>query len=271
MFRPMKTRTLVFLVLAVFFLLPVDASAQGGKPSPNKQAAAAAGEAVIMKMMYGNYDPRSKTSVWQKPTKAALEMIGQGAGPLYSQMVGHFPFLEDGSKKVMFVTASAPRNFDCHGCAPVISVAVFSQDMGKWKLETAESALTTSGAWGKAGNFKLVQMGPEKHALVAISGFTAQGENSETAFFYAQENGKFKQVLVLDTHRDNGGNCGPGMQACYDVTSTYELKPVGSGAYYNVIVSTSGTQINSKGKPAPAKKREIYVFKDGEYKAGLGK
>jgi len=61
------------------------------------------------------------------------------------------------------------------------------------------------------------------------------------------------------------------MQPCYDLTSTYELRPGGSGPYYNVIVSTTGTQINNKGKPAPAKKREIYVFRDGEYKAGLGK
>jgi hypothetical protein len=267
----MNSRTVVFPLLALALLLPAGASAQGGKPSPGKQEAAAAGEAAIMKMMYGNYDPRTKTSVWQKPTKAALEMISQSAGPLYSQMVGHFPFQQEGSKKVMFVTASAPRNFDCHACAPVISVAMFSQDAGKWKLETVESALTASGAWGKAGDFKLVQMGQEKYALVVISGYTAQGENSETAAFYAQENGKFKQVLTLDTHRDNGGNCGPGMQPCYDYTSTYELKPGGSGAYYNVIVSTTGTRINNKGKPAPAKKREIYVFRDGEYKAGLGK
>lgn len=267
----MNPRIFGFSLLALLVLLPVGASAQTSKSSPGKQATQAAGEAVIMRMMYGNYDPRTKTSVWQKPTKAALEMVSQSAGPLYSQMVGHFPFQQEGSKKVMFVTASAPRNYDCHACAPVISVAVFSQDAGKWKLETAESALTASGAWGKVGQFKLVQIGPEKQALVVISGFTAQGETSETAFFYAQEGGKFKQVLVLDTHRDNGGNCGPGMQSCYDFTSTYELKPGGSGAYYNVIVSTTGTQINSKGKPAPAKKREIYVFRDGEYKAGLGK
>ncbi len=247
------------------------ASGQDGKPSPTKQAAADAGEAAIMKMMYGNYDPRTRTSVWQKPTKAALEMISQNAGPLYSKMAGYFPFQEEGSKKVMFVTASGPRNFDCHGCAPVISAAVFSQDAGKWKLETAESALTSSGAWGKPGEFKLEKIGPEKHAVVVTSAFTAQGESSETAFFYTQENGKFKQVLVLDTHGDNGGNCGPGMQPCYNFTSTYELKPGGSGAYYNVIVSSKGTNINDKGKVALVKKREIYVFKDGEYKAGLGK
>jgi hypothetical protein len=267
----MNLRAIVFPLLALFILLPAGASAQGSKPLPGKPAARAAGEAVIMKMIYGNYDPRTKTSVWQKPTKAALEMVSQNAGPLYSQMIGYFPFLEDGSKKVMFVTASAPRNFDCHACAPVLSVAVFSQDAGKWKLETAESALTASGSWGKAGEVKLEQIGPEKHAVVVKSGFTAQGETSETAFFYAQEGGKFKQVLVLDTHRDNGGNCGPGMQPCYDFTSTYELKAGGSGEYYNVIVSTTGTPINSQGKPAPAKKREIYVFRDGEYKAGLGK
>ncbi|MGH9531531.1 MAG: hypothetical protein ACRD2Q_04005 [Terriglobales bacterium] len=76
---------------------------------------------------------------------------------------------------------------------------------------------------------------------------------------------------MLEIHGDNGGSCGPEMHACYDFTSTYALKPGGSGPYYNVIASTNGTKINNKGKPAPAKKREIYVFKDGEYKAGLGK
>lgn len=268
----MKPRIVFLFLLSLVLALPDCASAQGGKRLPGRRnaAAGAAGEAVIMRMMYGNYDPRTKASVWAKPSKAALEMMGQPA-PYYSTMVGHFPFQEDGAKKVMFVTASAPRNFDCHGCGPLISVAVFSQVAGKWKMETTESALTTSGAWGKAGEFKLETIGPEKHALVMSSGFTAQGETTEVAFFYAQESGKFKQILVLDLHGDNGGNCGPGMQACYDFNSTYEFKPGGTGPYYNAIVTSTGTRINNKGKPAPAKKREIYVFRDGEYKAGLGR
>ena len=71
--------------------------------------------------------------------------------------------------------------------------------------------------------------------------------------------------------QEHGGNCGPGMAPCYDYKATYEFKPGGSGPYYNLIVTTTGTKINNKGKPGPAKKREIYVFRDGEYKAGLGK
>ncbi|MCI0658545.1 MAG: hypothetical protein L0170_15950, partial [Acidobacteria bacterium] len=209
-----------------------------------------------------------KTSVWAKPTKAATDMLGLPS-PYYARMAGSFPFLEGGSKKLLFVTASAPRNFDCHGCAPLVSVAVFAQEAGKWKIETTESALTTSGAWGKTGEFKLEKIGPEKHALVVKSAFSAQGENSEMAFFYAREGNRFKQVMQMQVHGDNGGNCGPGMQPCYDFTSTYEVKPGGAGEYYNVIVSTTGTKINNKGKPAPAKKREIYVFRNGEYKAGL--
>ncbi len=267
----MKPRA--FLSLLLFSLtFSTGAFAQAGKrPPAQRGAAAAAGEAAIMRMMYGNYDPRTKASRWDRPTKAALEMLSQSAGPLYSRMGGSFPFQEAGEKKLLFVTWSVPRNYDCHGCGPLISVAVFSQAAGKWKLESTEGALTTSGAWGKPGEFKLEQIGPERQALVVTSGFTAQGENSETAFFYAQEGGKFKQILVLEIHGDNGGNCGPGMQPCYDFTSTYELKPGGTEPYYNLIVSSTGTRVNDKGKVAPAKKRQIYVFKDGEYKAGLGK
>lgn len=267
----MKPRTALLSLLLLFIALPVCASAQGGQRPPARRnaAAAAAGEAVIMRMMYGNYDPRTKTSRWDKPTKAALEMLSQSAGPLYSQMGGAFPFQQEGEKKLLFVTWSVPRNYDCHGCGALISVAVFSQAAGKWKLETTEAALTTSGAWGKPGEFKLEQIGPERHALVVSSGFTGQGETTEAAFFYAREGAKFKQILALDIHSDNGGNCDPPGRPCYDFNSTYEFKPGGTEPYYNLIVSSTGTKLNDKGKVAPIRKRQIYVFKDGEYKAGL--
>jgi hypothetical protein len=265
----MKPRTIFLFSLLAAMALPVGVFAQGGKPSSSQRAAAAAaGQAVIMRLMYGNYDPRTKTSLWAKPSKAALEMLSQSAGPLYSRLAGSFPCQEAGNKKLLFVTSSAPRNFDCHGCAPLISVAVFSQESGKWKIETTEPALATSGAWGKPGEFKLAQIGPERYALVVRSGFTAQGDTSETAIFYAREGAKFKQILVLDLHGDNGGNCDPSGRPCFDFNSTYEFKPGGTGPYYNLIVTSTGTRLNDKGKVAPAKKRQIYVFKNGEYVVG---
>jgi hypothetical protein len=255
---------LVILVLGVSGF----ASAQSSKPSTAQRAAAAAqGEAVIMKMMYGNYDPRTKVSVWSKPTKAALDMMGLSAGPLYARMAKAFPFQENGDKKLLFVTYSGPRNFDCHGCAPLISVALFSQEAGKWKLETTEAALTATGAWGKPGEFKMEPIGAEKHALAVISGFTAQGDTSETTFFYARDGLKFKQVLALETHSDNGGNCGPGMQVCYNFDSKYAFQPNSTQPYHDLVVISTGTRLNDKGKVVPAKKRQVYVFKNGEYKA----
>ncbi len=263
--------TMRLRAFALLLVLPVVFSpsslAQGSKRAPAQRAAARAqGEAVIMQQMYGNYDARTKTSQWIKPTKAALEMMGLNAGPLISRMGGAFPFQEGGNKKLLFVTWSVPRNFDCHGCSPLVSVAVFSQGAGKWEIEATESALTTSGAWGAPGTFKLEQVGTERFALVVNSAFTAQGQTSEAAFFYVREGAKFKQALVLNLQEDNGGMCGAGGHVCYSYESKYAFQPKGTEPYYDLLVTATGTRLNDKGKVVKAKPKQTYVFKDGEYK-----
>src|SRR4051812_18571404 len=120
------------VVLAgLVFLGPSVASAQ--QRSPQAAAAATAAEAQLMQFIYGNFDVRTRSSRWTSVPKAALDLLSlDKPAPFVAHMGGAFPFLQNGERKILFVTWSTPPDFDCHSCAPVVSAAVFTQAAGNW-------------------------------------------------------------------------------------------------------------------------------------------
>jgi hypothetical protein len=261
---PLTAAAVVFVGLA--FLGPPIVSGQ--QRSPQGAATAAAAEAQLMQFIYGNFDARTRTSRWTSVTKAALDLLSIDTPATFvAHMGGAFPFLQNGERKILFVTWSTPPNFDCHACAPVVSAAVFTQAAGNWKVAVADPAVTVAGGFGKPGTFKLERVGENQYGLVVETGFTGQGDTSQLLTLHVPDGPKFKTVLQLDTHMDNGGSCGPpAPSACYSYDAKYRLEPKPGQEYHDIVVTTTGTKIGANGRVVPATGTARYVFSAGEYK-----
>jgi hypothetical protein len=264
-------------IAAVLFILALPSAASPAAPYGAQDGQAKAPdprEAIFMRLIFGNYDPRTRTSRWMHPPKAAVEALGFDRQPfLVSRYGGGFPFVQGGERKLLIWTWSGVAGpFDCHACAPLISVTVFAQSAGRWRIEGSEPGLGASGAWGRPGSVKLEKVGADAYAVVTESGFTGQGETSSLATVYVmQPGGRFRLAIHLDTHGDNGGNCdfdrsGDVPYACFDYTATYSFRPHPAQPYYDLVVTTTGTRIGENGKVVSAKGTQVYAYRDGEYK-----
>ncbi|HXE91091.1 MAG TPA: hypothetical protein VNK82_09030 [Terriglobales bacterium] len=54
---------------------------------------------------------------------------------------------------------------------------------------------------------------------------------------------------------------------CDNFDSTYAFQPNTTQPDQDLVVTSTGTRLNDKGKVVPVKKRQVYVFRGGEYKA----
>jgi hypothetical protein len=260
----MKSTAAVVVFAGLALLGPSIAGAQ--QRSPQAAAAASAAEAQLMQFIYGNFDARTRTSRWTPVPKAALELASQDKPvPFVAHMGGAFPFMQNGERRILFVTWSTPPNFDCHACAPVISAAVFTQAAGSWKVALADPAVTVSGGFGEPGTIKAERVGENHYGLVLESSFTGQGDTSSLLTVHVPEGTKFKTVLQLDSHMDNAGSCGA-PSSCFSYDAKYRVEPKPGQEYHDIVVTTTGTKLNANGRVVPATATTRYVYTAGEYK-----
>src|SRR5258708_9220593 len=168
---PLRTKSSSAL-LAALLTLASGCHKQSPALSPEQSDANEGfGIAQAMKMLYGNYDAKTQTSVTSLPReKSSLPAPGE------EQMTVRVLFntfsVDPSPKSFVLVTFAVPTSdetFDCHACSPAIGMAVFSQEGRKWTMDASNRAVTFAGEWGKPPtDIQLVRIGPNRRAVNLI-------------------------------------------------------------------------------------------------------
>ena len=166
-------------------------------------------------------------------------------------VLGVLPFRQDGAERTFLITQLVPqieRGFQCHPCAPGIGAATFTKTAEGWRFDVGTPLVTEIGSYGKAPEPEIVQVGPERYAVV-------------------------NEALRLQTYSDNSGACdpesgsdvpederegGPG-EPCWAYTSTLEFLPGQNPDYFDLKVTGTGPQ---EGQFA---EETLYEVVDGAY------
>ena len=224
-----------------------------------------------MKMLYGNYDLKTQTSVTSLPReKSSLPAAGQ------QQMTARALFNAfSGPKSLVLVTFAVPASdetFDCHACSPTIGMAVFSLKGLKWTMDASNRAVTFAGEWGKPPtDVQLVQIGPNRHAVKVIDVGRGNGETTAVLQILIPWNGNVNLGLERIIADDDKGGCDArGGLACYANRRTITFIPKDNVEYYDLELKLTGTDLPISDAAASKRARKVngletLKFENGKY------
>ena len=187
-------------------------------PPKQSEANQAFDIAQAMKMFYGNYDLKTRTSVASLPKeKSSFPSAGEEqmtVRPLFQSFGG-----DAGARSFVLVTYAVPAgdSYDCHACAPTIGMAVYSRKGLKWTIDASNRAVTFAGGWGKPPmDIQLLQIGPNRRAVEVIDSGGGQGETTKVLDLLIPWNGTVNLGLERIISDDDKGMCDPnGGLPCY--------------------------------------------------------
>lgn len=272
-------------LLAVVLALPANAqqdkAAEGGplgkKVTELFQQGMHAGAVPLrvpdaMRMLYGNYDARTKTSR-TTVREANDEPGGAGTQRLIVRPAFHADFDEAGAKKFVLVTYAIPQagGFGCHACAPTIGMAVFSNAGPTPIIEASNKAVTQAGSWGEPpADIQLAQIGTDHHAIQIRDVWGGQGETIKVLTILVPWDGTVNLALQRIISDDDKGACGLGGLTCYSNQRTVSFLRHADADYYDLELELTGTDLPASQTTAVSRARkvsgvEILRLENGKY------
>lgn len=225
-----------------------------------------------MRMFYGNYDQNSQTSLASLPKdKGSLPAAGEEL--MANRMFFNAFIGSPGAQSFVLVTYAVPssgQSFDCHACAPIIGMAVFSQKRSKWTMDASNRAVTFAGAWGTPpASIQLVQIGANRYAVQIRDVGGGQGESTAVLELLIPWNGTVNRGLmriVSDAYICDAE--GDGLP-CYSNQRTVKFIQNSKAEYYDLELEMTGTDlVGGNGTPMQAKtvhSLETLKFENGSY------
>ncbi len=223
---------------------------------------------VAMRTMFGNFDPVIKSSLSQVPpdVSATSPNFQQGGEirvrPFFVQEVN-----ENGIRRVYIVTWAKPAGqpFDCKGCAPLISAAVFTPSPAGWKPESLGRAVLTFGDFGKPPEARLLQIGPHAHAFL-LKVTSMQERTTVAESLLVPWKGAVQEAMRTVVADSNQGSCG-GAYPCFSNQRELQFVPGSDSQYNDIVLTLSGTDLpqNPPYKIRRVTGSERLQFQDGKY------
>ncbi|MGC1416699.1 MAG: hypothetical protein WA817_15545 [Candidatus Acidiferrum sp.] len=225
-------------------------------------------------MFYGNFDPEKNASVTSIP-RDKTSLPGPGdvqmtVKTLFSSLAGN-----PGQRGFVLLTYAVPsrEGYDCHACAPVIGMAVFSEEGSKWNMDATNRSVCVSGAFGNPPNdIELVQIGRRQLAAKIVDVGGGQGETTAVLQLLIPWRGKVNLGLQRVIGDDDQGGCGEdaGGLACYANHRTFAFLHNKNTEYYDLELKLAGTDLPLPDTTPISKARdvsgtEIYTLQNGKY------
>jgi hypothetical protein len=230
--------------------------------------------AQAMKMLYGNYDVKTRTSAAALP-KEKSSFPTSGEEQMTIRMLFSAFSRDAGAQSFVLVTYAVPaskQDFDCHACAPTIGMAVFSQKGLKWSIDASNRAVTSSPEWGKPPtDIQLVQVGPNRRAVQFIDVGGGQGETTAMLQLLIPWNGTVERGLQQIIADDNKGGCDSrGGLPCYANHRSVKFIRNDDVEFYDLELKLTGTDFPLSDTSAPMRARkvqglQIFKFENGKY------
>jgi hypothetical protein len=225
-------------------------------------------------MFYGNYNAKKGTSTIRLPKeKTSLPAAGKEqmtVRMLFNSLVGY-----PGAQTLFLLTYAVPSDdeaYYCHACAPVIGMAVFSQNGPNWTIDASNRAVTFAGEFGKPPrDIELVKIGPNHMAAKIVDVGTGNGETTSVLDVLIPWNHTVNLGLQRVIADDDKGACDPTGLPCYENRRTVGFARHGDGEYFDVELKLSGSDLPLDGSSHQNRSRkvsglEIVWFDNGTYK-----
>lgn len=234
-------------------------------------------EEEAMRLLYGNYDTEQSQSKWQ-PDRKKIDDLGfyNGDEPFYATAILNDTFSENGKERRVLITQSAPKNHDCHACAPLIGGAFFTKVGDIWQLDSQEKYIGTYGSFGQPPDFDIEQIGPNKHAIITELNFLHMGIATSSLALLVEDKGRINEVLLFSELASN--NEGAGCEdydedenslktapKCFSYESDYDFEPGQNPDFYDLKIKRTGTMQDNEGKVKPVNETFVYRFLNGKY------
>lgn len=211
-------------------------------------------QAALTQMYGGNTwkDPRLTRHVqWKGSANVAYVSLGFNAS-----------YTEAGHPKhvvVSLLTPEPPDQYLCHACTPLIGAAIFTPAGSGWQIESA-SLLIEDVASGH--HFKLVQAGPDRHAVLVHQQDDHQGYELDRIDLLLPYRDNVRRALTVGFNESPSPDaCGDGSPQSTDLTFDTQ----GSRELYDVLTIVR-KNAGECGHLRPAVQQERYAYADGAYR-----
>lgn len=169
-------------------------------------------------------------------------------------------YWEDDIEKCLVITDGA---FDSsHVSQADIAGAVFYRIDSRWRLNVFQPHIISLGSFGYVPKGELIQIGPERYAVLLRSGWAGQGYQGEYATILAETEDTLRVVFHLRVNEsqdvfDKGGSA----TMAWGYASNLEFVAGENPDYYDLVITQYG--INPEGKNFKTVK--AYTFSNMEY------
>jgi hypothetical protein len=224
--------------------------------------------------IYGDhYDPKTKIATWhcpQEENKSADGCMFVGDSTSEIELLQSVQIDDGGILRTYVATSANGHQPDCHACAPIIGMAVFSYSDSKWHLDSANPNVTRRGAWAKPPDATLIRIGPHLYGFMLTLLNGGQGYFTTACTLIAAKEKTANVVWEGIMSEDNSGDYDPtgqyGSKDRIHVTAAYKFNPTNSKSdYYELEMISRGRGYGSSDKLVSQSWVEVYRFKSGKY------
>ncbi len=220
-----------------------------------------------MRILFGNYDSVIKASLYRVPHGAVQDPNFADKDEIRARAFFVQDTTENGIHKYYLLAWAKPAGqpFDCRGCAPLISAAVFVPGNNNWQLESVGRAAIVFGDFGKPPDAQLVQVGSRHHAFL-LGSMSTQSNTTTSEALLVPWNGNVHDAMQWVGGDSNQNDCG-GAYPCFGYQRDLKFLPAPNSEYYDIVLTLSGTDMSEK---APftlhrVSGTERLRFQDGQY------
>lgn len=200
LFRSLQTLTVIMLALVVAC---AENTKQDDLQVTSSSKASMRGkfdDRKALEILYGSFDPNlngvERSNIDMPPEYAKDPPFSKGiARPVFSKT-----FIEKGEKKRLFLAGTAPENYNCHACVPIVSGAFFAENNGEWAVESKIPVVALKGSFGKIGECTWQEIGNDRFALVVSNLDGGQGYSHKSWDIFEFEKGLPRRAL---SHTDD--------------------------------------------------------------------
>ncbi|HSW69767.1 MAG TPA: hypothetical protein VLI69_06430 [Gammaproteobacteria bacterium] len=226
-------------------------------------------ERKALMMIYGNYDPINKSSLWVNipfPDKEDISSYFEKRKG-FVQAIFFKSYRENKKNKIFLLTKTIPTNipFDCHACLPLIGAAVFVKKRNHWQIEAQNQFIMYDGEYGEFPVMKLIEIGKDRFGL-SLEFEHGVVRDRELSILVPYKNSivnAYKEVIYYENFND----CEYAKTIpCEAYTADIAFDKSEKGDFYGLQVKKFGTiYSDQKRKTMPVDQRILYQFINGAY------
>ena len=185
----------------------------------------------------------------------------------------------------LLVITSAHGESGCHACTALAGVAILVSKGGAWHVEARNRTADVVGQYGLFPKGKLVQIGPQRYAILILATFGNEGDYATAATLLGQTDSGVDTLLsseldVVGADNEASDDCAADdatrtrpngevlPRLCYRYESEFLFEPVPGRAYYELKVHTRGTRLETERieRAAPVDEIRRFRFSKGRYR-----